>query len=581
MTRPSDSPEPKSAGTSGLDRLAVAAALRDIGRLLALEGTNRFRARAYERGARAVERLTTDLGSLARAGQLTAVPGIGRALAATITELVTTGRSEQLERLRDRFPPGASELSPVLSLPRIRAVHDALGIVTLDELREACDAGRLRGVRGFGPTTERRLRERIAALGERRDRVLLPVAVREAAVVIDDLRAHPAVARVELAGALRRRVETIDRLDVVVATADPAGVIEHVARLPGTTGVYERRPDGVFLARPELDASIRVASDAELAAAWLDATGSPGHVAALARRAAERGVVLESVAREVSHRRPCTESDLYAALGMRFIPPELREDAGEIDAALDGSLPEDLVLPEDIQGAVHCHTDHSDGRHSVEEMARAADALGLRYLTITDHSVSATYARGLDVDRLRRQWDDIARVQERVRVRLLRGTESDILRDGALDYPDHVLERLEVVIASVHNRHGLDARQMTRRLVRAMRHPIFKIWGHALGRYVLSRPPFACDVEEVLDAVAESRAAIEVNGDPHRLDLEPRWIRSARRRGIRFVVSSDAHSVDGLRNARFGVDMARRGWLRRADVLNTLPPDDFAAAVRP
>jgi DNA polymerase (family 10) len=582
MIRPSDSQGPKSVGTAGLDRLAVAAALRDTGRLLALEGTNRFRARAYERGARAVERLTADLGSLARAGHLTAVPGIGRALAATITELVTTGRSEQLERLRSRFPPGASELGSVLSLPRIRAVHEALGIATLDELRDACDAGRLREVRGFGPKVEQRLRERIAALADPADQVLLPVALQQADAMIDDLRTHPAVGQVEIAGSLRRRVEVIERLDVVVATADPAAVIAHVTRLPATTGTHERHADGVLLTRAgELDTWVRVTSDAQFAVAWLDATGSAGHVAGLARRAAERGVVLESVAREMSQRRRCTESDLYAALAMRFVPPELREDAGEIEAAVDGSLPADLVQLEDLQGAVHCHTDYSDGRHSVEQMARAADALGLRYLTITDHSASATYAGGLDVDRLRRQWDEIARVQERVRVRLLRGTESDILRDGALDYPDRVLERLEVVIASVHNRHGLDARQMTRRLVRAMRHPIFKIWGHALGRYVLSRPPFACDVEEVLDAIAESRAAIEVNGDPHRLDLEPRWIRSARRRGIRFVVSSDAHSVDAIRNARFGVDMARRGWLRRADVLNTLPADDFVAAVRP
>ena len=579
MTRHPESQDPKSTGTTPPDRLAVAQALREIGRLLALEGTNRFKARAYERGAQALERLSTDLGALTRTGRLTTVPGIGRALAATITELVSTGRAEVLERLRRTFPPGAVELGRVLSLARIQALHDALGIVTLDQLHEACEAGRVGAVRGFGPKTERRLLERIKALAERGNRVILPVALRQAATVIDDLRAHPAVERAEIAGALRRRVETIDRLDVVVATGDPAAVIEHAARLPGCTCVHDRRDDRVLISRGnDLDTCVRATPGAKFAAAWLDATGSPAHVAALARRAAERGVVLESVARRIAG---CEEADLYAALGMRFVPPELREDAGEIDAAIEGTLPDDLVRLEDLQGAVHCHTVHSDGRHSVEEMARGAEALGLRYLTITDHSASATYAGGLDVDRLRRQWDEIARVQERVAIRLLRGTESDILRDGALDYPDRVLERLEVVIASIHNRHGLDARQMTRRLVRAVRHPIFKIWGHALGRYVLSRPPFACDVEEVLDAVAESRAVIEVNGDPNRLDLEPRWIRAARCRGIRFVVSCDAHSVDALRNARFGIDMARRGWLRKADVLNTLPPDDFAAAVRP
>jgi len=318
---------------------------------------------------------------------------------------------------------------------------------------------------------------------------------------------------------------------------------------------------------------VHAVTEEDFAAAWLQATGSEAHVAKLTQRALAPDRALTSACR--------TEAEIYAALGLPFVPPELREDAGEIEAAAEDRLPDDLVELDDLQGAVHCHTVHSDGRHTVEEMARAADALGLRYLTITDHSASATYANGLDVDRLRRQWDEIARVQERVAVRLLRGTESDILRDGALDFPDAILAQLDVVIASIHNRHGMSASEMTRRLMRALGHPLFKIWGHALGRYVLSRPPFACDVERVLDAAATARVAIEVNGDPHRLDLEARWLRSARARGIRFVVSTDAHSTGALQNARFGIDMARRGWLRRTEVLNTLGPDEFAAAVRP
>jgi DNA polymerase (family 10) len=214
-------------------------------------------------------------------------------------------------------------------------------------------------------------------------------------------------------------------------------------------------------------------------------------------------------------------------------------------------------------------------------MARGADAMGMKYLTITDHSPTAHYAGGLDLDRLKRQWEDIAKAQEKVKVRLLRGTESDILADGSLDYPDAVLEQLDVIVASVHNRFKMDADQMTTRIVNAMRRPQFKIWGHALGRYVLTRPPFAVHMEKVLDVIAESRAAVEINGDPHRLDMEPRWVREARRRGIRFVISTDAHSVSALRNVRWGVDMARRGWLTAAEVLNTRGVDEFRAAVRP
>src|SRR6185295_4279325 len=252
-----------------------------------------------------------------------------------------------------------------------------------------------------------------------------------------------------------------------------------------------------------------------------------------------------------------------------------------IEAAADGSLPRDLVREEDVQGFVHCHTVYSDGRHSVAQMARAAEARGLRYLTITDHSPTASYAGGLSVDRLHAQWEEIARVQEEVSVRLLRGTESDILADGSLDYPDAVLERLDIVIASVHARHRMGAAEMTRRITRAMAHPCFKVWGHALGRLVLSRPPIDCRVEEILDVIAASRAAVEINGDPNRLDLPPRWIRAARERGIPFVISTDAHAIDELENLRYGVAMARRGWVRRGEVLNTRGPEAFARAVSP
>jgi DNA polymerase (family 10) len=556
-----------------VDRAAVAAVLREIGGLLDLEAGNRFRARAYERGAQAVEVVAGDLAEMARTGRLTAVPGIGRGLAKTIVEVIETGRSSLLDRLREGLPPGAAELGRVLSLAKIRVLHDALGITAMEELRHACEAGRVRAVTGFGEKTERRLLERITELAARPEAaILLPQADREAGLVVSHLARHRAVRRVEVAGALRRRVETIDRLDVVVATDQPDAVLAHAARLPAA-GVTSDGRDAVIVRRPGAVAThVQVATASRFGSALLRATGSAGHVDCVVARANARGVLADDAA---------DERTLYEAVGLPLIPPELREDAGEIAAADDGTLPDDLVRYEDLQGAVHCHTVYSDGKHTIEAMARAAEALGLRYLTITDHSPSAAYAGGLDVDRLRRQWDEIARVQERVQVRLLRGTESDILRDGALDHPDAVLGQLDVVIASVHQRHGLDAKAMTRRLVRALGHPRFKIWGHALGRYVLTRPPFACDMDAVLDAVAASRAAIEVNGDPHRLDLEPRWIRAARRRGIRFVVSSDAHSVDGLRNAHYGVDMARRGWLRCSEVLNTLGPDDFAAAVRP
>jgi DNA polymerase (family 10) len=266
---------------------------------------------------------------------------------------------------------------------------------------------------------------------------------------------------------------------------------------------------------------------------------------------------------------------------MQFVPPELREDQGEIEAARKNRLPTGLVDVEDIQGMVHCHTTYSDGVHSVEEMARAAEALGMKYLTITDHSPTAFYARGVTLDRLRRQWDEIDEVQQKVKVKLLKGTESDIVADGSLDYPDKVLEKFDIIVASIHSRYKMDSPKMTQRILAAVRQPVFKIWGHPLGRLLERRPPFDCDLEKILDAIAESAAAVEINGDPYRLDLEPKWIREARKRKIKFVISVDAHSTGALNNVKYGVGIARRGWVTRREVLNTLGVKAFTAAVRP
>jgi DNA polymerase (family 10) len=309
-------------------------------------------------------------------------------------------------------------------------------------------------------------------------------------------------------------------------------------------------------------------------------TGSKAHLERLAQLAPTINAHDAGDDTRIPARVEQAETAVYHHLGLPYIAPELRENDGEFEAAAAGRLPE-LVTLEDIQGMTHCHTDYSDGANSIEEMALAAEALGMKYLTITDHSPTAFYARGVEIDRLRAQWEEIDRVQERVGIKLLKGTESDITKDGALDYPDSILERFDVIIASIHARNKMDAAQMTDRLLKVLQLPLFKIWGHPLGRLIQSRAPIDCRVEEILDAIAASRAAIEINGDPHRLDLEPRWIRRARERGIKFIVSTDAHSTRGMGNLQFGVAMARRGWLQRSDVLNTSDAATFAEAVRP
>jgi DNA polymerase (family X) len=571
------------------DRLGIARALREMARLLDLSGEGVFKARAYARAARVLEGLDdATFERLVDEGRLTQLEGIGAGLAARITELRRTGRSQSLEALRATLPPGAAELGRLrLPLSKITALHDALGVETIAGLRAACETGRARTVKGIGAKTEARILEAIRRLEEPGPaRVLLSHALAAAAPVLDHLRGAPGVTAAEIAGDLRRGTETVGRLDVVVASTTPAAARAHGLALPGVVSVIESGPEAH---RAVLDSGlpveVRVVRPERYATELLHATGAPAHVTRLGRVARARGLRLEraGLTRAAGGARLPTrdEADLYGYLGLPFIPPELREDEGEIDAALDGTLPDDLVTVEDIQGFVHCHTVYSDGQHSVEEMARAAETLGMRYLTITDHSPTASYAGGLTVDRLRAQWDEIARVQETVSVRLLRGTESDILADGALDYPDDILERLDVIIASIHARHRMNAEEMTRRLTRAMAHPCFKIWGHALGRLIPSRPPIEVDVEKVLDVAAASRAAIEINGDPHRLDMAPRWLRAARTRGLSFVISTDAHAVAELGNLRYGVAMARRGWVRRGEVLNTLDAVGFARAVAP
>ncbi|HEX2226860.1 MAG TPA: PHP domain-containing protein [Candidatus Binatia bacterium] len=558
-----------------VDRFEIAANLREIARLLTLMGENPFKAQAYERGARSLEKLGGDFDALVASRRLTQIPGIGTALASLIEEIYRTGESWMLQRMRQELPPGALELSvlPGLTLKKINALHDALHIESIAELKTACAEGLVSHVKGFGKKSEAKLLADIEKLENRSaGSVLLHHALEEAERILQHLRSCPDLIAADAAGALRRRRETVNKITIVAASEKARAVLDRFIGYPALsrTDALEDSRCAARLAGG-LQAEVLVVKPDQYVIALHARTGSSRHLAKLQKLAAPKNPKQTSVT---------SEEDLYRQLGLAYIAPELREDEGEIEAAKAGSLPRPIVL-EEIRGMTHCHTVYSDGRNSIEEMALAAEAMGMQYLTITDHSASAYYARGVTIDRLRAQWEEIDRVQERVRIKLLRGTESDILEDGSLDYPDHILERFDIIIASIHSRHKMDSDQMTARLLRALSSPFFKIWGHPLGRLIQSRPPLECRMEEVLDAAARSRCAIEVNGDPHRLDLEPRWIRAARERGIKFLVSTDAHSTTGMQALQYGIAMARRGWLTRGEVLNTLDSGEFKEAVHP
>jgi DNA polymerase (family X) len=568
------------------DRFYIAGTLRQIAQLLQIVGENPYKTRAYERGARALENLEADFDALVKSRRLTEIDGVGNALAAVIDEIYYSGESAILRQLRDELPPGAVELSavPGLSLKKIAALHDALRIENLADLKTACEKGLVRNVKGFGEKAEAKILTAIEQLDNRQDRTLLNHALAEAERLLRHLRACSAVRDAAIAGSLRRRKETVHRILLVAGTDEAETVIDRFLRFPAFAEAREE-DDGRCTGRfPRgLEAELHTCTPSEYVASlhWL--TGSREHCEALQAHGREKGLLLGPTGMRSSTGAPVrvkNEREIYRRLGLQFVPPELRENSGEIGAAAAGTLPETLEV-EEIQGMVHCHTTYSDGLNSVLEMALAAEALGLKYITITDHSPNAFYARGVNIDRLRAQWDEIAQAQEQVSIRLLKGTESDILEDGSLDYPDYILEKFDVIIASIHARNKMSSDQMTTRLVRAMQLPVFKIWGHPLGRLIQSRPPFECRIDEVLDVIAASRAAVEVNGDPRRLDLAPQWVRAARERGIKFVVSSDAHSTKNLQNFTYGVDMARRGWLTRQDVLNTLDAEQFLKAVHP
>jgi DNA polymerase (family 10) len=518
--------------SSSPDRERVVAGLRELASYLWLEGDS-FRARAYQRAAEVIENVA-DFERLHREGKLTKLPRIGAGISAAIAQLIETGTTPALDKLRVAWPEAKRKTASGRRKPA-----------------KAKDAA------AAGPTG-----------------LLLPEARELAETLALYLARHASERRAQVAGETRRAQEVTQTISVAAATDDTDALREQLRQMPMVLDVDASDTGATVRLATGMAVEVHAAPTSRWGVTLVRATGSAAHWQKLRARAGERGIDLDRF-------EAADEPAVYEALGLPFLPPEVREGGDEIESAELGAFDERLVELADVRGAVHCHTTYSDGKNSILEMAEAAVKLGLDYLTITDHSSSAHYAGGLKVDDLRRQWDEIDEVQEKVGIRLLKGTEADILADGALDWPDSVLESFDVVIASVHQRHKLDEDQATQRLVRAMRLPVFKIWGHALGRLVQRREPIACRMEEVLDAIASAPAAIEINGDPHRLDLEPRWARRASERGIRFVLSSDAHSVNGLRAYEYAVSMARRARLRPGEVLNTLPVDSFMRAVKP
>jgi DNA polymerase (family 10) len=574
----------------------IAGVLAEIGMLLELKGENPFKVRAYSAGARAIEALEgEDFEKLVAEGTLQSVKGIGEALASKIAELHSTGRLEFLDRLKASIEPGLVEMLriPGLGPKKIAALRRELAVTSIPELEKACRDGRVAALAGFGEKTQEKLLAGIANREAYSRRHHWWDAAEVAEPILAALRALPQVERAETAGSLRRGLETVGDLDFIVAAEDGGLVVEWFT---GQEGVREVTARGETKASVRLEsglqADLRIIPSDPFAFALHHFTGSKDHNVQMRQRALDRGLSLsewglvpaagEGTARDKAGRhegrKAADEKAIFAALGLSYIPPELREGLGEIEAAERGEIPR-LVELSDIRGAFHNHTTESDGENTLAEMAAAAQALGWEYLGIADHSKSSRQAKGLSEERLIRQEAQIAslNLSRKFKTRVFAGTECDILPDGSLDFEDAVLAGLDFVVASVHSSFGQDEAAMTARIIRAVENPRTTMLGHLTGRLLLEREPYRVDAGKVIDAAIASGVVIELNANPYRLDMDWRLWRRAAERGLECSINPDAHDTQGLLFVRAGINSARKGWLTRENVVNTLPLAKMAA----
>ena len=554
----------------------VASALREIGTILELQGENPFKCRAYLNGARTLETSATDLTELVRTNRLGELPGIGDALREKITTLITTGKLPYLEELRSSIPAG---LLPLLDLPglgpkKLRALRDKLKIESLEALTQACQDGRLAALEGFGEKTATNLLEAIDRHANYKKLHRLGTALPAARTLLEHLKQSPLVLHAEIAGSLRRGKEVVKDLDLIASSKKPKEVMKLFVSSPNVEKVvnHGETKSSVILAGG-IPCDLRVIPPESWATALAHFTGSKEHNIALRQRAIDRGLHLSEwgllKGKSKTPLKLKDEKELHKALGLAFIPPELREDSGEIAAAEKNELP-DLLTRDQIRGCLHNHTLASDGQDSLSSMAQAAAEQGLEWLGIADHSKSSFQANGLDAKRLEKQIEEIRLLNsKKPKCTLLSGTECDILKDGKLDFPDSLLSELDYVVASVHSGFTSDEKEMTQRIIRAMENPHVTCLGHPTGRLLLEREAYPLNIPKILDAAAATGTWIELNANPWRLDLDWRWWHKARDLGVLCCINPDAHKTSHLRFLDFGVTLARKGWLRAQDVVNT------------
>lgn len=567
----------------------IVSILRKIAQLLELKGENPFKIRAYRNGADAVETFSGDFVQLAIDDELKPIKGIGDALAKKLHELATTGKMTFWENLKEEFPETIFELFeiPGMGPKKVKALYEEFQVATIEDLKSVCESGEVSKLSGFGAKSVQKILEGIEYRASFAGRFRLGDVAADVETILEGLRGHPATARAEAAGSVRRGKETVHDLDFIVATKKPQELMDYFVGQPwaaeilvhGATKSSIRLGNGV-------QCDLRAVSNAEYPFALAYFTGSKEHNVAIRGRALKRGFTLNEyrlAPTEGSDAKPPKindEKDLYGALGLDYVEPALRENTGEIEAAEKGELPR-LIDRENLRGTFHNHTTASDGKNSLAEMAAAAQDLGLQYLGIADHSKSSFQANGLDEERLRQQLLEIKKLNEGFGddFRIFSGTEVDILRDGGLDFDDDLLAELDYSVASVHNAMQLDEKTMTNRILSAIENPHVTMLGHLTGRLLLQREPYAVNVPKIIDACAETGTIIELNCNTWRLDMDWRWWKLATEKGVKCAINPDAHRTSDLQYLHFGILIARKGWLTREDVVNCLPLGEIEAVL--
>jgi DNA polymerase (family X) len=555
----------------------IAEAFEELASLYELDGAVVYRVVAYRNAAKAIREAGVSVAELARQGRAGELSGIGKTIAEKIDSLLETGSIPSADRLKERIPSGLVEVTriPGLGPKRARLLHDQLGVSSIDDLRRAAEAGRIKDVQGFGPKAEENVMVALAAGadGRAKPRVLLSRALAVGEELVAALRAHPAALRVELAGSARRMADTCKDLDVVAAASDPAALAAAFSGLAAIDQVHSSGEAGArAVTHSGLPVDLRIVPEDSFGNLLQHFTGSGKHNEALRTEAVRRGLHVSEygVADDESGetRAFATEEEIYAALGLQYIEPELRENRGELEAAREGRLPE-LVTEADIRGDLHMHTTASDGRNTIAEMAEAGRERGYEYIAITDHSASHGFNNDVQPDELRRQIERIRELDVEG-ITVLAGTESNVLPDGSLDYEDDLLAELDWVVASVHTSFRMPERQMTDRMIAAIEHPLVDAIGHPTGRMLGRREGYALDIDRVIEAAARTGTFLEINSNANRRDLPDVYVRAAAQAGVTLVIDSDAHGVDTLpRMMRYGVATARRGWLTAEQVANT------------